>query len=687
MKTRHQQGYIYKKSAWWYVRYYEDVIQEDGSIKRVQLAHRIAPVCDAYRSKRAVKPLVQDFLRPLNSGAYGPEGTMTLERFVGKGYLPHVAAQKRPSTYRGYKNLWEECLKPRCGNLRLREFRTCHGERLLAEIARQKPLSRNTLKHIKSLLSGIFKHAKRLGAIDGINPIQDVSIPRGTESHDTYAYSLEEILQMLTVLPEPAATAVTTAAFTGMRKGELRGLLWENYSQTEIRVTQSVWEGFVTEPKTRKSKSPVPVIGPLAKKLDALRLTQGNPESGLMRVGKESELRVNRTERDVDTLSAIADIVIDTQRNTDTDVLVRVATRLGLYGRGVERLVDVLVGGQYGSEGKGHVASYIAPEYDVLVRVGGPNAGHKVYELPEPYTFHQLPSGTRCSEARLVLGPGAVIRAPQLQKEIADCAVSKERLSIDPQAMIIDDADITFENELKTTIGSTGQGVGAATARKILRTTATPLVRLAKDVAALNPFVRETLQVLEKAFSDGRKVLLEGTQGTGLSLHHGPYPYVTSRDTSGSGCLAEAGIGPSRVRKTLMVIRSYPIRVQSPKGGTSGPMGGGKELSWQEISRRSGIPLAELLKTERTSTTDRRRRVAEFDWFMLRRAVSLNSPTDIAMTFADYISVENRKAIRFEQLTEETLRFVEEIERVATAPVSLIATRFESRSIIDRRSW
>ena len=282
MKTRHQQGYIYKKSSWWYVRYYEDVIQEDGSIKRMQLAHRMAEVCDAYRSKRAVKPLVQEFLRPLNSGAYGPEGTMTLERFVGKGYLPHVAAQKRPSTYRGYKNLWEEYLKSRCGNLRLREFRTCHGERLLAEIARQKPLSRNTLKHIKSLLSGIFKHAKRLGAIDGINPIQDVSIPRGTESHDTYAYSLEEILQMLTVLPEPAATAVTTAAFTGMRKGELRGLLWENYSQTEIRVTQSVWEGFVTEPKTRKSKSPVPVIGPLAKKLDALRLTQGNPESGLM---------------------------------------------------------------------------------------------------------------------------------------------------------------------------------------------------------------------------------------------------------------------------------------------------------------------------------------------------------------------------------------------------------------------
>ena len=82
------------------------------------------------------------------------------------------------------------------------------------------------------------------------NPIQDVSVPRGTETKETYAYSLEEILEMLTVLPEPAATVVAVAAFTGMRRGELRGLLWENYSQAELRASQSVWESFITEPKT-----------------------------------------------------------------------------------------------------------------------------------------------------------------------------------------------------------------------------------------------------------------------------------------------------------------------------------------------------------------------------------------------------------------------------------------------------
>lgn len=223
--------------------------------------------------------------------------------------------------------------------------------------------------------------------------------------------------------------------------------------------------------------------------------------------------------------------------------------------------------------------------------------------------------------------------------------------------------------------------MGGATARKVLRTAAEPAARLAKDAIELKPFLKETRLVLEDAFAAGQRIFMEGTQGTGLSLHHGYYPYVTSRDTTVSGCLAEAGIAPSRVRKIIMVCRTYPIRVEGP----SGPMG--MELSWDEISQRSGIALEELERAEKTSTTKRRRRVAEFDWTLLRRAASLNGPTDIALTFVDYLSIKNRDARRFEQLTEETIRFVEEVERVAAAPVSLIATRFHFRSIIDRRAW
>jgi adenylosuccinate synthase len=406
------------------------------------------------------------------------------------------------------------------------------------------------------------------------------------------------------------------------------------------------------------------------------------------KVIKESEsyskVQENETERQVVELKNIADVVIDTKRCSVDDVVTRVASRVGLYGRGYLRLVDVMVGGQYGSEGKGQIAAYLANEYDYLVRVGGPNAGHTVYLSPSPYVFHHLPSGTRSNpNARLVVGAGSVIYVPTICKEIAECAIDCERLSIDPQAMIITEKDRKAESRLRDNIGSTAQGVGMATARKIMGRASG--VVLARDVKALKPFIRDTRRVLEEAFRQRQRVFLEGTQGTGLSLHHGHYPYVTSRDTTVAGCLAEAGISPSRVGKVLMVCRTYPIRVQSPAGNTSGPMS--QELSWSEISRRSGIRTQELKSHEMTSTTHRQRRVCEFDWALLRKAATLNAPTDIALTFTDYLSVLNRNARRFDQLDTETILFVEEIEQVAAAPVSLISTRFHDRSIIDRRSW
>lgn len=396
--------------------------------------------------------------------------------------------------------------------------------------------------------------------------------------------------------------------------------------------------------------------------------------------------RSDPTEHEIDTLADIADVVIDTLRTTREDVVVRVATHLGLYGRSYDRLVDVLVGGEYGSEGKGQISAYLAPEYDVLVRVGGPNAGHKVYEQPDVRTFHHLPSGTeRNPKAQIVLGPGAVLRVRSLLEEIAKSELSVQRLTIDPNAMIITDEDVADEVALTASIGSTGSGVGVATARKVLRDLAKRPVTLAKDSPELKPYLREALSVFDDAFASGKRLFLEGTQGTGLSLHHGPYPHVTSRDTTVGGCLGEAGIAPSRVRRTIMVCRTYPIRVQSPKGRTSGPMN--RELEWDEIARRSGIPLQELLNAEKTSTTKKQRRIGEFEWTLLRQAASLNGPTDVALTFVDYFTIKNRKARRFEQLSLDTIRFITEVERVTAAPVALIATRFHFRSIIDRRAW
>lgn len=409
------------------------------------------------------------------------------------------------------------------------------------------------------------------------------------------------------------------------------------------------------------------------------------PSDNIRELDSYDAVLANKTERNVPKLEKIADVVIETDRCTTLDVLIRAASHLGLFGREYLRLVDVLVGGQYGSEGKGQITAYLSPEYQLLVRVGGPNAGHKVWERPNPYSFHQLPSGTRRCAAKLLIGAGAVINVSTLLKEIAECDVDPKRLAIDPQAMVISPEDIKKEGSLVESIGSTGQGVGAATARRIMGRSGKLKVLLARDVSELKPFTRPAREVLEDAFDRRWRVLLEGTQGTGLSLFHGRYPHVTSRDTTVAGCLAEAGISPSRVQKVVMVCRSYPIRVESPKGGDSGYMS--QPITWENVSARSKISVKKLLEVERTTTTNRKRRVAEFDWDLLRLAATLNAPTDLAISFVDYISPINAKAKRFEQLTPETIRFIEEIEKVASAPVTLVSTGFNDRSVIDRRMW
>ncbi len=111
------------------------------------------------------------------------------------------------------------------------------------------------------------------------------------------------------------------------------------------------------------------------------------------------------------------------------------------------------------------------------------------------------------------------------------------------------------------------------------------------------------------------------------------------------------------------------------------------DITWEDVEDRAGFQRGEVSQHELTSVTKRLRRVGEFDWTLFRKSCSLNAPTDIALSFVDYVSKNNANARRFEQLTSDTLRFVEEIERVSGAPVSLISTRFHSRSIIDRRVW
>jgi adenylosuccinate synthase len=380
----------------------------------------------------------------------------------------------------------------------------------------------------------------------------------------------------------------------------------------------------------------------------------------------------------------VADVVVQTDLCDQEDVFVRAVAQLGLYPRAPFPLVDVLVGAQYGSEGKGNIAAYLAREYGVLVRVGGPNAGHKV-AFPKR-TFIHLPSGTeRNPDAKLIIGPGATIDVEVLLAEIQECQVDAARLSIDGQAMIIEATDKKWEEGRLGGMGSTKQGVGVATARKILgrdlKRVYGAKVRLARDLPVLAPYVRSTAEQLDAAYTSRTRILLEGTQGTSLSLHHGHWPHVTSRDTTTAGCLADAGIAPLWVRKVVMITRTYPIRV----GGPSGYMK--KEIDAETVARRCGLGANEIHSTEKASRTGRSRRIGEFDWTQLRRSATVNGPTDIALTFSDYLHADNQKARRYEQLNRDTMVFIEEVERVTGVPVSLISTRFHLRNIIDRRSW
>lgn len=278
MRQRKQMGCVVKKGGWWVLRHRERV-KVGGKLRTVLRSRRLTPVDSHHKTKASVRGLAEETLKPVNDRKIAPEMITTLGDFVEHHYLPYVETHMRPSTLKGYRDNWHYHLEARCKTAWLRDVRTCHVQRWMDTVAQEDNLSKASLKHIKHLLSGVFNHAKRQGFFDGANPVQGVAIPAGKPSSETYAYSLEEVERMLKLLPEPAGTAVAVAAFTGLRLGEIRGLQWDDYSPgTEesmamLRVCRSIWGKHVSDPKTAKSKAPVPVIAPLAQRLESYRST------------------------------------------------------------------------------------------------------------------------------------------------------------------------------------------------------------------------------------------------------------------------------------------------------------------------------------------------------------------------------------------------------------------------------
>jgi integrase len=280
MRQRKQNGQIIRIGDRWYVRYWA-WRNVDGKLERKRLTHELGPVTT--RGKRPpadIKNAAERYMATLNSGAIPAGRIVTLSDFVERVYLPWIEQHQRPSTAKGYRAIWEDHLKPLCGQVWLRSTRTYHVQGWLDQIG-QGALSRNTLKNIKGVMGGIFAVAKKQNYFEGENPCRETAInPEAAEPEETYAYTLDEINSILAQLPEPAATAFAVAAYMGLRHGEIQGLLWENYRDGEIHITRSIWNGRITPPKTRKSQAPVPVIRQLVDRLELHRLRSGNPQSG-----------------------------------------------------------------------------------------------------------------------------------------------------------------------------------------------------------------------------------------------------------------------------------------------------------------------------------------------------------------------------------------------------------------------
>jgi adenylosuccinate synthase len=325
--------------------------------------------------------------------------------------------------------------------------------------------------------------------------------------------------------------------------------------------------------------------------------------------------------------------------------------------------VTVVVGGQYGSEGKGKAAHFFAQTQNasIAVRVGGSNSGHTVVDLSEnSIILRQLPTAAILPHVTCVICAGSYINPEILLHEIDLVGLSPERLMIDPNAMIISSEEISEEgnSRLRQDIGSTLSGTGAAVRRRIERS---QNVQLARHEERLQQYLKPVVPFMRNCLNNRERIIIEGTQGFGLSLLHSQdYPYVTSRDTTAAAFVSEAGLSPLDIDEIILVLRTFPIRVS----GNSGFLP--DEIDWDTVFRESG---SEDPIIEYTSVTNTVRRVARFNPHVVRNAIIVNQPTKIVLNHLDYIDASCSTA---NELSDRVELFVRKIESLILAPIDYL---------------
>jgi adenylosuccinate synthase len=335
----------------------------------------------------------------------------------------------------------------------------------------------------------------------------------------------------------------------------------------------------------------------------------------------------------------------------------------------------IVVGGQYGSEGKGKVVALLASAAASpwLVRCGGPNSGHTVTIDGKDVIMRQVPSCAEPHTATFCIAAGCVVDEAVLLRELGILRIPQDRIIVDPRAVLVTQEDRDAESRELNHISSTCSGTGAALVRRMSRHSN---VRLVKDSGSIRQRCRvETVApLLHHALDDGSDVIIEGTQGFALSLLHGPdYPFVTSRDTTAAGFASEVGLSPLDIKSVVMVIRTFPIRV----GGSSGPFA--NEISWEEIRKISGAP---AVLAEYTSVTKKLRRVAHFDLDAVELACKYNRPTGLAVMGLDRLDYANTGVTERTNLTAGARQYLDELEMNTGIPVQFAGTGFGTFDVV-----
>jgi adenylosuccinate synthase len=328
----------------------------------------------------------------------------------------------------------------------------------------------------------------------------------------------------------------------------------------------------------------------------------------------------------------------------------------------------VIVGAFWGDEGKGKIISYLAlkDNLDFCVRTGSVNAAHTVWHEGKKFALHMVPAAFINPKTRLLIAAGANVHVAQFFKEVELTQV-QNRIGIDQSASIIEEKHSAQDKAsvVNKGIGTTGWGVGPALEERVRRT-----AKLAKEIPELKPYIADEVTEVNDGLDQGKKVLLEGTQGFMLSLFlGGGYPYVTGRDTGASAIASEAGVGPTRVDDVLIVYKSFMTRVGA------GPLPG--EITKEEAKKRGWFEVA--------AGTGRDRRSAPFDFDLAKKTATINGATQAALTKLDCIFPACQGKRLFNELPKEAKQFVKEVEERTCVPVTLIGTGPDALDIIDRR--